>query len=118
MRVRDTREKRIRRHSRIRAKINGTPERPRLSVFRSSRHISVQMIDDTVGHTLAAADDRAGEKRRKQKGGSRGAVIGERIAKKALERGITRAVFDRGGYQYHGSVKAIADAARKAGLTL
>ena len=108
------------RHVRIRRVVKGTAERPRLAVFRSLNHIYGQLIDDTVGHTLVAVDSRAPELReRLSTGGNIAAakVVGELIARKAQERGISRAVFDRGGYQYHGRVKALAEAARAAGLS-
>lgn len=99
-----------RRSSRVRAKIIGTAERPRLSVFRSGRRISVQLIDDRSGHTLASA---AGEKSR-----ASAARVGALIARRGSEKKINRAVFDRGGYRYHGAVKAVAEAARKGGMAL
>jgi len=110
---------RKRRHLRIRKRVKGTPERPRLSVFRSLRHIYAQIIDDTTGHTLASASTLDPELRDKVKGlrkteASR--LVGELVAQRALERGITRVVFDRGGYLYHGRVKALAEGAREAGL--
>ena len=109
-----TQRQRIRR--RIRSKVSGTPERPRLSVFRSNKHIYAQLIDDLAGTTLAAASTR--------EGGAEGAgvdaskAVGQRIAERAKEAGVDRAVFDRGGYRYHGNVKALAEGARAAGLTL
>lgn len=118
--LQDKRLKRIRRHKRLRAKIQGTNERPRLSVFRSHKHIWVQLIDDTLGRTLAAASDlefvKGKNKNNSVKSIELGARVGELIAKKALERKITSVVFDRGGYKYHGLVKAVAEGARKAGL--
>jgi large subunit ribosomal protein L18 len=108
------------RHVRIRRVVKGTAERPRLAVFRSLNHIYGQLIDDTVGATLVAMDSRAPEFReRLATGGNIAAakIVGELIARKAKERGINRAVFDRGGYQYHGRVKALAEAARAAGLS-
>mgnify|MGYP001558818914 CR=1 FL=1 len=113
------------RHKRVRAKIAGTSSVPRLSVFRSNRHISVQLIDDVTGKTIAFADDREP----KTPDGNTGALfsgtpierarkVGERIAKRAAEKKITSVVFDRGGYTYHGAVKAVADGARKGGLVL
>ncbi|SFQ62894.1 large subunit ribosomal protein L18 [Amycolatopsis arida] len=106
-----------RRHFRLRKKISGTPERPRLSVKRSSRHIHVQVIDDLAGHTLAAAstleaDVRAVDGDKKAKA----AKVGELIAGRAKAAGITSVVFDRGGNDYHGRIAALADAAREAGL--
>lgn len=107
---------RLRIHKRIRARVSGTPERPRLAVFRSVNHIYAQLIDDQQGHTLVAASSI--EKDLRGKGGNiEGAkVIGKTIAQRAKDKGITRVVFDRGGYLYHGRVKALADAAREAGL--
>jgi large subunit ribosomal protein L18 len=108
---------RSRRHFRIRKRVSGSPERPRLVVNRSSRHIAVQLVDDLAGHTLAAAssiepDVRAidGDKKAKAM------KVGELIAARAKAVGVNRVVFDRGGYDYHGRVAALADAARKAGL--
>ncbi|MBI3631073.1 MAG: 50S ribosomal protein L18 [Candidatus Sungbacteria bacterium] len=122
MNAKHTREKRIRRHRRIRARMHGTAERPRMSVFRSSRYIWVQLIDDVAGHTLIWASDRmdAGKGKPSARAGNvaSAARVGELIAKRALEKNIQCAVFDRGGYRYHGAVKALADGARKAGLTL
>ncbi|WP_298087749.1 50S ribosomal protein L18 [uncultured Corynebacterium sp.] len=108
---------RARRHARLRKNIRGTAETPRLVVHRSSRHMSAQIIDDTVGRTLAAAstldaDIRGVEGDKK----SRSAKVGELIAARAKDAGIEQVVFDRGGYQYHGRVAALADAAREGGL--
>jgi large subunit ribosomal protein L18 len=102
-------------HKRIRSKLQGTPERPRLAVFRSVAHIYAQVIDDSKGHTLVAASSVEGAGK---SGGNVAAAkaIGKSIAERAKEKGIKRVVFDRGGYQYHGRVKALADAAREAGL--
>lgn len=112
-------DNRTRRHKRVRAKIYGTADRPRLSVFRSNKHVWVQLIDDAKGVTLAAFSDRE-EKGKKKKGGLRthAKETGELIARKAIEKNITQAVFDRGGYQYHGVVKAVAEGARKGGLKM
>ncbi len=109
------------RHRRIRKRIFGTAERPRLNVFRSNRHIYVQVINDEVGHTLASAstlERDLKEKLQRKEISFREAVVevGKRIAQRALEKGITKVVFDRGGYKYHGNIKALADAAREAGL--
>lgn len=103
-------------HRRIRRKVRGTAERPRLAVFRSLKQIYAQLIDDTRGHTLAAASSL--ERGRTAAGGNlQGArEVGRLIAQRALEKGIRQAVFDRGGYLYHGRVKALADAAREVGL--
>lgn len=109
-------EIRIRVHKRIRQRVGGTPERPRLAIFRSLSHIYAQVIDDQKGHTLVAAAST--EKDLRGKGGNvEGAkLIGKAVAERAKEKGITKVVFDRGGYLYHGRVKALADAARQAGL--
>ncbi|HXF04358.1 MAG TPA: 50S ribosomal protein L18 [Blastocatellia bacterium] len=108
-------------HARIRKRIRGTAARPRLSVYRSLRHIYAQIIDDEKGVTLAAAStlDRAfSGGNGKRYGGNQAAAreVGKLIAARALEKGITRVVFDRGGFRYHGCVRALADAAREAGL--
>lgn len=105
------------RHKRVRAEITGTPERPRLNVFRSLSHIYAQVIDDSVGHTLAAASSL--EAAIREVGGKKqdeARLVGELVARRALEQGIRQVVFDRGGYRYHGRVKALAEAARQAGL--
>jgi len=107
------------RHQRVRIRITGTPERPRLSVFRSLQHIHAQVIDDTIGHTLAAASSLEGEVRKAGgKKSEQAKLVGELLAQRALESGVNQVVFDRGGYRYHGRVKALAEAARKAGLKL
>ena len=113
----ERRRSRTRRHARLRKKVNGTPVRPRLVVNRSARHLVVQLIDDVAGHTLAAAstleaDVRAldGDKK------ARAAKVGELVAARAREAGVTAVVFDRGGYGYHGRIAALADAAREGGL--
>ena len=114
------REATIRRHIRLRKRVSGTAERPRLSVYRSLHHIYAQIIDDTKGHTLVTASTVEPELQQqlKNKGGNIEAakVVGNFIAKKALEKGINKVVFDRGGQIYHGRVKALADAAREGGL--
>ncbi|MDP2663249.1 MAG: 50S ribosomal protein L18 [Dehalococcoidia bacterium] len=115
----DTRGARAKRRTRIRGKINGLPERPRLVVFRSLNHIYAQLVDDVKGRTLVAASTLDTELRTKAEGakkGSQAEMVGELVAKRAIEKGITTVVFDRGGYLYHGRVKSLADAARKAGL--
>jgi large subunit ribosomal protein L18 len=107
------------RHIRIRRVVKGTADRPRLAVFRSLNHIYAQLIDDAAGRTLAAVDSRAPDFRQRHSSGGNVAaakIVGELVAQKAKERGISQAVFDRGGYQYHGRVKALAEAARSAGL--
>lgn len=106
-----------RRHARLRKKVSGSPERPRLAVKRSSRHIVVQLIDDLAGRTLASAstmeaDVRAFEGDKK----ARAAKVGELVAARAREAGVTAVVFDRGGFGYHGRIAALADAAREGGL--
>ncbi|OGG48829.1 50S ribosomal protein L18 [Candidatus Kaiserbacteria bacterium RIFCSPLOWO2_12_FULL_52_8] len=106
-------ELRIRRHARVRARIEGTATRPRLAVYRSNRFISVQLIDDTAGKTVAAAHGREF----KGTASAQAKAVGEAIAKKATALGVTSAVFDRGGYRYGGQVKTLADAAREGGLT-
>jgi large subunit ribosomal protein L18 len=111
------RRAKARRHFRIRKKISGTPERPRLVVNRSSRHIVAQLVDDLAGHTLVSAssleaDVRATEGDKK----ARAAKVGQLVAARAKDAGIAKVVFDRGGYDYHGRVAALADAAREAGL--
>ena len=112
-------EKRAARHRHVRRKVHGTAERPRLSVFRSLRHIYVQFIDDETGHTLAAASSRepdvagqAGNTGRSQVA----RMVGTMIAQRAIKAGATRGVLDRGGYKYHGRVKALAEGAREGGL--
>lgn len=112
--------KRVSRHRRIRSRTHGTSTRPRLSVFRSGKHVFVQLIDDDRGVTLCAFSD-AGEKEGTKEEGKNRRVhaafaVGKRIALAAKEKGITRVVFDRGGYAYHGRVRAIADGARAGGL--
>lgn len=109
--------RRQRRHLRVRKKVHGTPERPRLVVFRSSKHIYAQVVDDTRGVTIVGASDRS-PGIVVEGGGkvARSAAVGKLIAARAQEHGITRVVFDRGGFRYHGRVKAVADGARNAGL--
>lgn len=115
-------EKRLarkRRHDRVRKRVYGTQERPRLNVYRSLKHMHAQVIDDTRGHTLVAVStldpevkaDLADKAKADQAG-----LVGEILAKRALAAGITQVVFDRGGYRYHGRVRALAEAARKSGL--
>src|SRR5262249_37750670 len=112
-------EARERRKLSIRKKVNGTPERPRLSVFRSARHIYAQVIDDVAHKTLATAstlDEALAESRKGLKKGERAKKIGTAIAERCKQKGIEKVVFDRNGYIYHGRVQALADAAREAGL--
>jgi large subunit ribosomal protein L18 len=110
----DARRRRI--HTRIRATVKGTPERPRLAVFRSLKHIYAQVIDDRAGRTLAAAS--SAETSATANGGNVAGAkeIGKLVAERATQAGIKQVVFDRGGYLYHGRIKALADAAREAGL--
>lgn len=111
--IRTKRAQKIRRANRTRAKISGTGERPRLSVFRSLKHISAQLINDVEGKTIVASTDvKMGEK----KGMELAALVGADLAKKAKAAGVTKVVFDRGSYLYHGRIKALADAAREGGL--
>ncbi|HCZ06886.1 MAG: large subunit ribosomal protein [Thermotogota bacterium] len=115
----DRKRLRTRRHLRVRKKISGTPERPRLCVFRSNKHIYAQIIDDTTGHTLCSASTLDRELRSVlQKTWNKEAAreVGKLIGKRALEKGITTVVFDRGGFKYHGRIKELADGAREAGL--
>jgi len=110
---------RIRRHRRVRAKVEGISSRPRLCVFRSLNHIYVQVIDDSQGHTLISASTLDPEIRNEVDGkvkAARATLVGSLVAKRALSKGINQVVFDRGGYKYHGRVKALAEAARREGL--
>jgi large subunit ribosomal protein L18 len=110
---------RQRRHARVRAKIAGTPDRPRLNVFRSLGNIYAQVIDDVAGHTLVSASTVDRELRGQLDGKSKAEcakLVGELVAKRAQQAGIKTVVFDRGGYKFHGRVKALADGAREAGL--
>ncbi|WP_071396702.1 50S ribosomal protein L18 [Bacillus tuaregi] len=108
---------RKKRHARVRAKLSGTAARPRLNVYRSNKHIYAQLIDDVNGVTLASASTLDKEVSVESSSNQDAAVkIGELVAKRAVEKGITSVVFDRGGYLYHGRVKALADAARENGL--
>ncbi|MGH7672366.1 MAG: 50S ribosomal protein L18 [Gemmatimonadales bacterium] len=115
--IKTSAHRRYRRHLRVRKKVQGTPERPRLVVFRSSKHIYAQLVDDQRGVTLAGAADTSEGLQAEGKGKTaRSFGLGRLIAAKAKEKGIVKVVFDRGGYQYHGRVKAVADGARKGGL--
>lgn len=112
-------QQRIRRHVRVRKDIYGTPQKPRLNVYRSLAHIYAQVIDDFGGQTLAAASSLEAEIRDQANGMSKtnqAAKVGELVAQRAASAGIKQVVFDRGGYKYHGRVKALAEAARQAGL--
>ncbi len=107
------------RHDRVRAKVNGTPQRPRLNVFRSNNHIYAQIIDDSIGHTLAAANSLEPSLREdaaKQTNVEQAKLVGKTLAQRAKDKGVSKVVFDRGGYLYHGRVKALAEAAREGGL--
>ena len=110
---------RVKKHMRIRNRFSGTTERPRLAVFRSNNHMYAQIIDDTVGNTLVAASTLEKDVKaelEKTNNVDAAAYVGKVIAKRALEKGITTVVYDRGGYIYHGKVAALAEAAREAGL--
>ena len=112
-------EVRVKKHMRIRNRFSGTPERPRLAVFRSNNHMYAQIIDDTVGHTLVAASTVEKDVRselEKTNNVDAASYLGTVIAKRAIEKGIDTVVFDRGGYLYHGKIAALAEAAREAGL--
>jgi large subunit ribosomal protein L18 len=114
-----TNEGRVRRHKRIRKKVFGSPDRLRLSVFRSLNHIYAQIIDDSRGHTIVTASslDKEFKNEKSHKGNIKTAkMVGALIAKRALEKGLKKIVFDRSGYLYHGSIKALAEASREAGL--
>ncbi len=113
-------EVRMKKHGRMRNRFSGTAERPRLAVYRSNNHIYAQVIDDVAGNTLVAASTMEKEIKadlEHTNDTAAAAAVGTAIAKKALDKGITEVVFDRGGYIYHGKVKALAEAAREAGLT-
>ncbi|MBA3654709.1 MAG: 50S ribosomal protein L18 [Actinobacteria bacterium] len=115
--VKHTHELRQRRHRRVRKHVAGTADRPRLAVFRSNKHISAQVIDDGSGRTLAAASTIEADLRTGATGNRDAATkVGQRLAERAKAAGVTRVVFDRGGFMYHGRVAAVADAAREAGL--
>jgi large subunit ribosomal protein L18 len=118
--TRTPRAARRRRHVRVRKTVSGSPQRPRLAVFRSIKHVYAQIIDDTAGHTLVSATDlesglRSAAADKKKSEIAR--LVGEEIAKKAKDKGITTVVLDRGGFKYHGRVKALAEGARKGGLS-
>jgi len=118
-RVKDARAARKRRHARVRRRLSGTAARPRLCVFRSLNHIYAQVIDDDLGHTLVSASTlgqeikSAAEEKAKTEAAQ---LVGQLVAERAKSKGITKVVFDRGGYKYHGRVKALAEAAREVGL--
>ena len=115
----DSRKLRLARHLRVRRKVSGTPERPRLCVFRSLRQIYAQVVDDVSGHTITSASSLEPDIRQsvgKVPKGELSKLVGAAIAQRALMKGTTKVVFDREGYKYHGRVKALADAAREGGL--
>lgn len=112
--VKQYRDKRIRRHARIRREVIGSAARPRLAVFRSDRHIYCQAIDDAAGHTLAAASDH--DLKTKSSNKAIAEQVGRLVAERSLKQGITAVVFDRGGYRYHGRVQSLAEGARAGGL--
>lgn len=116
-RSRDRRTARVRRHRRVRKRVIGQPERPRLTIFRSARHIYVQVVDDTTGRTLAAASTLDASLRdKKDNKTERAKAVGGLIAQRMKDAGVKKVAFDRGGYAYHGRVAALADAAREGGL--
>ena len=115
MAIKTKQQARLRRHRRVRAKVAGTAERPRLAVYRSNRGISAQLIDDVAGRTVAAASSQDKSLAKKARAETP-AAVGKLVAERAGKAGITSVVFDRGGYLYHGRVKALADAARENGL--
>lgn len=113
----DKATRRTRRRYGLRKRIRGTPDRPRLSVYRSLNHIYAQVVDDLAGSTIVAASTREADASHDKTGNAAAAAkVGEVIAQRAKEKGVTKVVFDRGGFRFHGRVKALADAARKAGL--
>jgi large subunit ribosomal protein L18 len=120
MAVKTPRELRIRRHRRLRRYVIGSQERPRMAVYRSNMHIYVQIIDDTAGHTLVAASTKDRQARESVQQGAKieqAKAVGKLVAERALQAGVKQVVFDRGGFKYHGRVKAVAEGAREAGLT-
>jgi large subunit ribosomal protein L18 len=119
MKAKTPRAQRVRRHLRVRKRVLGTPERPRLCVFRSSAHIYAQLIDDASGRTLVSASDIDPALRAERAGKAKGdaaKLVGRTIGERAAAAGVSKVVFDRGGYQYHGRVRVLAEAAREAGL--
>lgn len=109
-------EARIRRRRRVRKKVKGTGDRPRMAVFRSNRYIYVQLVDDVTGHTVASASSQEKDLRSGTLNEEKAAEVGQLLGDRAKEAGVKAVVFDRGGYKYHGKVKALAEAARKTGL--
>lgn len=117
--IRTNKARRVMRHARVRRKVGGTSERPRLSVYRSLNHVYAQVIDDSQGVTIASASSLEGAVKTQQDGKSKtdvAEIVGGLLSERAKERGVSQVVFDRGGYKYHGRVKALADSARKGGL--
>ncbi len=117
--AKDARAARKRRHRRVRKKLSGTAERPRLCVFRSLTHTYAQIVDDKLGHTIISASTLDREIRSEVEGKKKAEaaqIVGKMVAERAVKKGITKVAFDRGGYKYHGRVKALAEAARKVGL--
>lgn len=117
--VRTGKGRRVMRHARVRRKVQGTTERPRLAIYRSLNHVYAQVIDDTRGITLAAASSLESQVKGGQNGKRKSdvsATVGTLISERARQQGVNSVVFDRGGYKYHGRIKALADAARKGGL--
>ena len=115
----DRKEARLKRHMRIRRRMNGSTDRPRLCIYRSNKHIYAQIVDDTQAHTLVAAsslDSELTDKLKKTWNKDSAEAVGELVAKRAIKKGIQSVIFDRGGYIYHGRVAAVAEAARKSGL--
>lgn len=110
------RDARSRRHTRVRKRVRGTAERPRLAVYRSNKYIYAQVIDDVAGHTLAAASSQEADLRSASLNVDTASKVGSLLANRAKDAGVSAVVFDRGGYKYHGKVKALADAAREEGL--
>ncbi len=120
-RRKDARAARVRRHDRVRKKVSGTREKPRLCVFRSLNHTYAQVLDDEAGQTIVSASTLDGRIRPEREGKRKteaARLVGALVAERALQQGITAVVFDRGGYKYHGRVKALVEAAREAGLVL
>jgi large subunit ribosomal protein L18 len=114
-----SRDARLRRHNRVRLTVSGTTEQPRLCVFRSLNHIYAQVIDDSVGTTLASASTIIADLKEKSEDINKieqAKLVGSKVAKEAIGKGVKQVVFDRGGYRYHGRIKALAEAARQAGL--
>ena len=110
---------RIKRHARVRAKISGSAKRPRIAVFKSNQYVYAQVIDDEVGKTLMSVSNYAGKKSKTKTKKSQGSSkVGESLAEKMKEAGISKAVFDRGGFKFHGRVKAVAEGLRKGGIKL